>query len=304
MTEPCTEIYHRKSLGNQFFTLIQATRPAFLTASVLPVIVGLALSYRLTGTLQEGLALLTIFAIILIHSSANVLNDYFDAKNGSDDANTARIYPFTGGSRFIQNGVLTQLETRRFGASLMLAGIIAGLIVTSLSGPLLPVIGVIGGIIAVIYSAPPCLACKGMGDISIATTFGLLPVSGTVYIQTGNIPGEAIWLGTIVGIFVAAILWANSIPDIAADRTANKWTIPARLGSCKARKGLPVIFAAGFGLLLITPIPHISISMLAIFPASLACFFMLSGKLNSALPMTVVTQAIVCLLLTLGLTLF
>lgn len=75
---------------------------------MLPVIVGLALSYRLTGTLQEGLALLTIFAIILIHSSANVLNDYFDAKNGSDDANTARIYPFTGGSRFIQNGVLTQ----------------------------------------------------------------------------------------------------------------------------------------------------------------------------------------------------
>jgi 1,4-dihydroxy-2-naphthoate octaprenyltransferase len=34
----------------------------------------------------------------------NVVNDYYDHLNGTDAANVERIFPFTGGSRFIQNG--------------------------------------------------------------------------------------------------------------------------------------------------------------------------------------------------------
>ena len=32
--------------------------------------------------------------------AANVLNDYHDALNGTDAANTGRVFPFSGGSRF------------------------------------------------------------------------------------------------------------------------------------------------------------------------------------------------------------
>ena len=37
---------------------------------------------------------------LIVHAAVNVLNDYYDALNGSDAANTARVFPFTGGSRF------------------------------------------------------------------------------------------------------------------------------------------------------------------------------------------------------------
>jgi 1,4-dihydroxy-2-naphthoate octaprenyltransferase len=44
---------------------------------------------------------------LLTHAAVNVINDVADHHNGTDAANTARLFPFTGGSRFIQNGVLS-----------------------------------------------------------------------------------------------------------------------------------------------------------------------------------------------------
>ncbi|MGF1643796.1 MAG: prenyltransferase [Thiotrichales bacterium] len=302
MIEPTSEVFHRRTLGNRLFTWIAATRPAFLTASVLPVVVALALSRQLTAHLDVLLAILTLLAIILIHSGANVLNDYFDALNGTDDANQARVYPFTGGSRFIQNAVLDREETRRFGFGLIAAGAALGLLISALSGPPLLAIGLLGGLIAIFYSAPPCLACRGLGDAAILVCFGLLPVIGTAYIQTGAFPVEAWWVGLSVGSFIAAILWANSIPDIAADRRANKLTLPARLGERRARYGLPALFGLGFGLLVFAPLPAWSlIALLAAIPGALAVMQLFKGRLARALPLTIMTHAVFAILLTLGL---
>jgi len=44
----------------------------------------------------------------------------------TDAQNTERIFPFTGGSRFIQNGVLTLAQTRNFGYALMACVVAAG----------------------------------------------------------------------------------------------------------------------------------------------------------------------------------
>ena len=47
---------------------------------------------------------------LVAHAGANVLNDYFDARNGADDANQQGLFPFTGGSRLIQNGAVSVAE--------------------------------------------------------------------------------------------------------------------------------------------------------------------------------------------------
>jgi len=65
----------------------------------------------------------------------NVLNDYYDALNGTDANNTARVFPFTGGGRFIQNGVLTLRETAVSGAALLAVVVLAGLWLMSVSVP-------------------------------------------------------------------------------------------------------------------------------------------------------------------------
>ncbi len=298
MSEPSLEIFHRNTFGNRAAALFAATRPAFLTASLLPVLSGITLAWGLSGEIQIGLALLTLLNIALIHSGANVLNDYFDARSGCDASNTGRIFPFSGGSRFIQNGVLSQQETLRLGLSLMAAGALLGLLFSAISGLFILWLGLLGGMLAIFYSAPPCLACRGLGDLVIATCFGVLPVVGTVYIQTGTIADEALWTGAIIGCFVAGILWINSIPDIEADKKAGKMTLPARLGAQRAPYGLVALFILGFSLIVISPLSSGKyLALLAIVPAIMAVVNLLRGQMIPAIPLTLATHASVAILL-------
>ena len=99
-----------------------ATRPAFLSASLMACVVGLAMAWH------DGLAFditLALVTLLFGHSGAcrvNVLTDYYDALNGTDALNTERIFPFTGGSPFIENRRLTLVQTRNLGFAL-LAGV-------------------------------------------------------------------------------------------------------------------------------------------------------------------------------------
>ena len=69
-------------------TLLLATRPAFLTAAVMPVLVGTAWGAASVGRLDAVVAGLAVLGIILVHAGSNVLNDVADAFNGTDAANT------------------------------------------------------------------------------------------------------------------------------------------------------------------------------------------------------------------------
>lgn len=302
MSEPSLEVFHGRTVANRVMTLVAATRPAFLTASVLPVVVAGALVHHLQGHVSIPLLVVASINIALIHSGANVLNDYFDGLSGNDENNTTRIFPFSGGSRFIQNSVLSLEETRNLGFALLIMGALLGLAFAWATGPALLLVGVVGGLLALTYSAPPCLACRGLGDVAIATAFGILPVVGTSLILMHTIPVTAWWAGAIVGCYVAAILWANSIPDIAADREAGKMTIPARIGAAKAALLLPAWFAAGFALLVVSPLPIATwIMLLAALPAGIATHAILTGRLIPALPVTILTHALACVLLAVGL---
>lgn len=300
LSEPTVERFHGKTFPNRLVTAIAATRPAFLTASVLPVLAAGALAaYLEHGAISTSLLALATLNIALIHSGANVLNDYFDAISGNDAANTGRVFPFSGGSRFIQNDVLSEAETLRLALMLLAAGALLGLGFVWMAGPMLLAIGALGSMLAIVYSAPPCLACRGFGDAVIAVCFGVLPVAGTTLILMDRIPPQAWWLGAGIACFVAAILWINSIPDIAADRAAGKVTLPARVGRKRAAQLLPAWFTAGFAILALSPLPsEVQIVLLAGVPAWLATRAALAGRLIPAMPLTIVTHAAVCLLLT------
>ena len=86
---------------------IKELRAEFLTASVLPVLVAITLSYYEKGTFNLWLFILTLAGVIFLHLGTNVANDYFDHKSGNDEINRNFVRPFTGGSRLIQDGLLS-----------------------------------------------------------------------------------------------------------------------------------------------------------------------------------------------------
>jgi 1,4-dihydroxy-2-naphthoate octaprenyltransferase len=90
----------------KMMTLFLAARPKHLVVGAAPVIVGSCLGYATLGSFNVLLFVLALLSIILLQAGANMANDYFDHVSGNDWANKNPT-PFSGGSRFIQQGLLS-----------------------------------------------------------------------------------------------------------------------------------------------------------------------------------------------------
>lgn len=227
-----------EQLTNPLKRYFLATRPPFLLASLVPVLLGLA-SARAGGvSLDWWTALLTVIGAVVVHAGANVLNDYYDARNGTDEFNQERLFPFTGGSRFIQNGVLSRAQTARFGLLLLCFGMAIGGLLILQSGIGLFYIGLIGILIAWAYSAPPlALNSRGLGELCIAISFGLLIVAGSDYVQRGAFDPLPWLVAVPYGLLTSSLLYINQFPDRKADQQAGKHHLVVRLGPQRARWG-------------------------------------------------------------------
>jgi len=213
-----------------------ATRPKFFTASVLPFLIGSSWGWISAGSFDLTAFALALVAVIFVHAAANVLNDVFDDLNGNDGGNTERLFPYTGGSRFIQNGVLSNSQMARWGVLLLVIGVTAGLLLTSYKGIEIIYFGLVGVGLAILYSAPPfSLSARGFGEIAVAIAFGTLPVAGAVWLQTGVLDNDALMVSVPVSMWVAAILIINEVPDASADAAVNRKTLVVRFGSSGAK---------------------------------------------------------------------
>jgi 1,4-dihydroxy-2-naphthoate octaprenyltransferase len=229
--EPSNTALGGNSPSRMMLRYFLATRPMFLTASLLAVVCGTSLGWQHAGTLDITATLLALLAIGLVHGAANVLNDVFDEMNGTDRANTQRIFPFTGGSRFIQNGVLSVSQMRNWGLLLLTGACLTGLLLVALKGMAVLLFGLAGMALGILYSAPPVhLAARGLGEFAVAAGFGLLPVTGAAWLQSGVIDWPVLLLSVPVSCWVAGILVINEIPDAQADAGAGKFTLVVRLG--------------------------------------------------------------------------
>ncbi len=217
--------------------LLQELRPLFLPASAVPVILGCALAFHDTGTLDWTLCLLTLAGVLCIHAGANTANDYFDHASGNDAANRDYVRPFTGGSRMIQNGLLAPREVLGLSVSCFAAGAGIGAVLWLQTGIGVPILGLTGLAGGFFYSAPPVrLADRGLGEPVVALLFGVWPTLGAYYVQTGRLSGDALLLSLAPAVLILMVLLINEFPDAAADAAVGKRTWVVRLGQRRAAR--------------------------------------------------------------------
>ena len=236
-------------LSNPLLRYFLATRPAFLSVTLFACLIGLGTAYYDGVATSAIKAFATLFFALVAHAGINVLNDYYDELNGTDRANTDRLFPFTGGSRFIQNGVLTARETLTYGVALIGVVITAGLWLTSVSAPSLIWIGAAGLFIGWAYSAPPlALNSRGLGEFCVALGFTVIVV-GADFVQRGAFATLPVIAAVSYGLLVTNILYINQFPDLRADAAAGKRHWVVRLGARRARWGYSAIGLAAYGFL-------------------------------------------------------
>lgn len=268
-------------LGNPWLRYWLATRPGFLAASFVPVWIGVAAVAYQGRDVSLSLLLLTLLAIALVHAGVNVLNDYYDELNGTDRCNTKRLFPFTGGSRFIQNGVLGTEETFLFGALLVSAAMLLGISLAWSSGMGLLWIGLLGLLLGWGYSAPPLrFNSRGMGEPAVALGFGVLIPLGTWYVQTGEMAWYPVLVSLPVALLVMNVLYINQFPDHDADVVSGKHHWVVRLGLERASLVYRVASAGTVAIVILLVITGLLpwLALLSLLPLGLA---FKAGKLLS-----------------------
>ena len=228
---PVPEEFAGDSLKQFLKRSFHATRPKFFPASVLPVVVGSAWGAWAARGFDIYVFILALLATVCVHAASNVLNDVGDEAIGTDSRNEQRIYPYTGGSRFIQTGILSPHHMARLGITLIVIAALAGLALVVERGSTVITFGLIGIALGVLYSLGPVkLATLGLGETAVAVAFGVLPVTGAAWLQGAAISTPLILFSIPVSAWVAAILLINEVPDIEADGACGKNTLPVRLG--------------------------------------------------------------------------
>ena len=159
---------------------LRTTRLPFLSATIVPVVLGIVIAAR-QGSFDLLTAVLTVIGAAFVQLGLNVANDVFDTIQGADDANVTPTQ-FSGGSRVIQYGLVSLRQMAGLSTVFyVLAGVI-GLVLLALRGsPALLVIGVVGFIVCLGYTAPPLkFVYRGLGEIAVAVGFGPLMLLGGV----------------------------------------------------------------------------------------------------------------------------
>jgi 1,4-dihydroxy-2-naphthoate octaprenyltransferase len=226
------------------FWVIKVRAPIF-TAVIVPALLGTAIAWARNGEFHPGYFLLTLIGVICMHAGANMSNDYFDHKNGTDEINEEFVRPFTGGSRLIQMGAVSPRQILLEALAYYAAATLIGLYLGWARGPWVLVIGLIGGLSGYFYTAPPFfLVATSLGEVFIGLNFGLLVTLGAYYVQTGQLAWEPLIASLPVAFLIAAVLYINEFQDMVADKAVGKNHLVARLGRQKAVTGYALIMAA------------------------------------------------------------
>ena len=206
-----------------------AVRPYSFTASVTPVVLGSALA-AYHGAWDWLLFAMTVAGSVLIHAGTNLINDFYDWQKGADTPESL------GPNRALKEGILTTRQVFWGGVACFAAGSALGLYLVATRGMFILYLGIFSVLAGWFYTAgPAAFAYTGLGEIVVFIFMGPVMVLGSYYVLTQEIAPAAIWISIPVGLLVAAILHANNMRDLEADRDRNKRTLANILGRKASR---------------------------------------------------------------------
>ena len=237
-----------------------AIRPATLPAALSGVVVGLGAALAVGTTFRLDTALGCLAVALLLQITANLSNDLSDFRKGADTPER------TGPLRVAAAGLVTprQLEIA-IAIVIGLAGVV-GLLLTTVGGPVLLVVGVLAVVAALAYTGGPwAYGYRGLGEVFVFLFFGFVAVVGTAYLQAGRVEPLFLAAALPVGALTTAILVVNNLRDIPTDTAAGKRTLAVMLGVRRTRVeyaallfvafAVPVgLTAAGRGLAVLLPL--------------------------------------------------
>lgn len=205
--------------------LFHASRPKTLTATLVPILVGVALAYHDVHTLRAGLLLLILLSAGFIQIGTNFVNDALDFLKGADTIE--RLGP----ARAAQQGWLGPKTVLSLGIGCFVLAAICGLPLVMVGGWPILTIGLISLAMGYCYTGGPYpLAYHGLGDLFVLIFFGWVAVGGTYFLMTNTWDWPVFVAGTQIGLLGTVLIAVNNLRDRVLDEKFGKRTLAVRLG--------------------------------------------------------------------------
>ena len=243
------EVRPKIDLMTQIFTWVVIMRLPFLSATIMPILVGAAVAKFMGFAVDWSWLGLTLLGGSLLHIGTNTSNDYFDYLSGTDNLNyNYSNKGLNGGSRGIQMGLISPKGVRNLTIVVFGLSILVGIPLIQKAGMPVLWLGIIGFLSGLFYTAPPFRfsSRKGLGELLIGLNFGPLMVAGSTLVQTGQLLPEAFLAGVPLGFLIAAVVYINEFPDHDSDKATGKNTLIVVFGPEKARVGYVALVSGAF----------------------------------------------------------
>jgi 1,4-dihydroxy-2-naphthoate octaprenyltransferase len=222
-----------------------AIRPATLTISLAPVLVGASLAWHDSERVLWIPFALAAAAALLIQIGTNLYNDVGDFERGADRAE--RLGP----PRAVSSGWLGPAEVR--GAVRVVFGLalaVGAWLVWYGGWPIL-LLGLASIVAGIAYTGGPRpIAYTATGELFVFVFFGLVAVLGTYYLQTLAWSWAGVLAATMIGALAAAVIVVNNYRDLDNDRSVGKRTFAVRVGRAWSRTEFVALLALPYFLLM------------------------------------------------------
>jgi 1,4-dihydroxy-2-naphthoate octaprenyltransferase len=282
---------------------VMAARLRTLPAAVAPVLVGTSLALG-SGTFRPLAFVAALLGAIFIQVGTNLSNDYSDARRGADSEDRLGPVRVTAGG-LVPPGKVLLATWVTFGLA-----VLCGVYLVAVAGPELIAVGAASILAGVLYTGGPRpYGYEGLGELFVFLFFGIVAVTGSYFVQVGELAWPAFVCAVPVGLLASAILVVNNVRDLETDRRAGKRTLAVRLGRERTRALYTAMIALAFAL---APLPWALGSMTAwlllpwlAIPLAVPLVRIVRTRvdgptLNGALARTGMLQLIFCLLFSAG----
>ena len=223
---------------------------------LIPVALGALAAFVWDGVFHVGLFVLTLIGAALAHLFSNMINDLWDYKNGADSVVEEEVDAITSHSGYLTKGMWSVRTYTIVTWMLFGVAISCGIILSFFSGWWAFVLGLLGGAIAFFYVAPPLklgYRGKGLGEVAILLSFGVLPVMGAYYVQTAHMDVRALLLSLPIGLLTTLILFNHHFLHWKLDLRAGKKTLIVVWGEARAlRFSKVLLYLAAIALFICT----------------------------------------------------
>ncbi len=210
-------------------TWFKAARAPFLVVSFLPCLLGGIVAYK-NGSFDSMIFWLATLGIVMAHSAADFIDDYFDFKKGNLGNKVQQFHDSP-----LISGEVTLNQVMVATALCLLIAFISGVIIFLEVGYPVLILVAIGLFIVFFYTSPPFqLNYRGFGETMLFLAFGPMIVVGVYYILTYQVTLEPILLSLIPGVFTMNVGVVSNTFDYDDDVRSGKRTLSVRFGQANA----------------------------------------------------------------------